>query len=633
MATYLTPKTDWEATDPITAADYNRIKNNLVYVNDIYNGLYGIYDFDPGADIGAQEFFKASKFNMFEDCIENLQRSGTVYTFGEKSHYEENGRMPDYNQLNRIEKCTEAYANYDVGVTGVTVTPSVSSSSNNISDIPAFDAIELTASVQPAQAFNRNVSWNSSDTSIAAVDKYGKVSIKSGGTAYISAITDDGGFSDTATIYSIIQAENLQINGNIELDVGSTLDAASLVSCVPSEANFTSIAYSSSDENVFTVSSDGVITGIGNGNATLTVTLTQGYPDDPNPNVITATKAVSVIEQYIPIENITISPASLTIEKNSCATLTATINPPNATQQGITWKSDKPGVVQVNGSGSSVTIKSKNSANVATITATSEDGICSTSITVTVKIISDGTMLDGHILLFSTVQKTSSIIALMPEIFVPVNLQDYSQKIAFGNGGKYEGSDLAQCCLDFRNDVMSKSFRSRMTTMSKKNYNGSSTWGVSDYSIIVPTLTEVGSSFSTDREQSYDINYIGMPSDLIDGLNPITWEYQWDMPIITRSTDLTNVYAIKWTNPGVVGDDSTTKVPYGTNSTSIQFYKPLIYVSVYLKVFPEIKYEGAYIIDFNDSPSSIYLKDVPQGTFGVYVCDPPDEIRQQLGVL
>ena len=102
---YIEPKTDWEPSDYITPADYNRIKNNLVYINDLFNEMYEEYVFEPGEDIGIDEWFRASKFNMFEDCVENFQRSGTVITFGERSYYSDNGHLPNYNKINRLEKC------------------------------------------------------------------------------------------------------------------------------------------------------------------------------------------------------------------------------------------------------------------------------------------------------------------------------------------------------------------------------------------------------------------------------------------------------------------------------------------------------------------------------------------------
>jgi beta-xylosidase len=52
----------------------------------------------------------------------------------------------------------------------------------------------LTATVEPSDADNRNVTWQSDNLAIASVDQDGKVTANSAGTTTISAITADGGF-------------------------------------------------------------------------------------------------------------------------------------------------------------------------------------------------------------------------------------------------------------------------------------------------------------------------------------------------------------------------------------------------------------------------------------------------------
>ena len=60
--------------------------------------------------------------------------------------------------------------------------------------------IQLTATVTPDNATNKNVSWESSNTAVATVDDNGYVMAKSVGTATITAKTEDGGKTATATI-------------------------------------------------------------------------------------------------------------------------------------------------------------------------------------------------------------------------------------------------------------------------------------------------------------------------------------------------------------------------------------------------------------------------------------------------
>lgn len=58
----------------------------------------------------------------------------------------------------------------------------------------------LVANVEPADATNKAVTWESSDTSVATVDENGKVTAVKEGSATITVRTDDGGFTDTCEV-------------------------------------------------------------------------------------------------------------------------------------------------------------------------------------------------------------------------------------------------------------------------------------------------------------------------------------------------------------------------------------------------------------------------------------------------
>jgi transglutaminase/protease-like cytokinesis protein 3 len=87
--------------------------------------------------------------------------------------------------------CTVTVSN--VPVTGVNVSP-ISASIN------VDSTRQLTAWVYPSNAFNKNISWSSSDTSIATVDTTGLVTGVAEGSAIITLATDDGGFTATSDI-------------------------------------------------------------------------------------------------------------------------------------------------------------------------------------------------------------------------------------------------------------------------------------------------------------------------------------------------------------------------------------------------------------------------------------------------
>ncbi len=53
----------------------------------------------------------------------------------------------------------------------------------------------LRATVEPTDATNKNLSWSSSDSTVAAVAQTGKVTAKAEGTATITVTTEDGDFT------------------------------------------------------------------------------------------------------------------------------------------------------------------------------------------------------------------------------------------------------------------------------------------------------------------------------------------------------------------------------------------------------------------------------------------------------
>lgn len=90
-------------------------------------------------------------------------------------------------------------ATCNVNVVPIAVT-GVSLDRTSMTMIVGTADVTLTATVAPADASNKNVSWESSNTSVATVDANGKVHAVASGTAVITVTTEDGGFTDTCTV-------------------------------------------------------------------------------------------------------------------------------------------------------------------------------------------------------------------------------------------------------------------------------------------------------------------------------------------------------------------------------------------------------------------------------------------------
>lgn len=203
MATWITPKTDWVKTDSFTYTDYNRIKNNLTYLNDLFNSLAPekAVEFDFGEDYTYANNYDVDIFNMFEECLQSFTRIGSDVNVGEFKVHRGNSQFLDYDDLNRIEKCCVNWLETTrTGVKSVTVTPATF-------EFYSGNEVQLVATVLPEDAYNKSVTWSSSDTSVATVDENGVVTCIGRGNATITCTTVDG--HKTAT--SICEGHKVEV--------------------------------------------------------------------------------------------------------------------------------------------------------------------------------------------------------------------------------------------------------------------------------------------------------------------------------------------------------------------------------------------------------------------------------------
>ncbi|WP_411896260.1 Ig domain-containing protein, partial [Winogradskyella sp. A2] len=132
----------------------------------------------------------------------------------------------------------------------------------------------------------------------------------------------------------------------------------------PSNADDTSVSWLSSDESVAMVDENGFITPVAVGEATITVTTTDGGFQD--------TSIVTIIEEVIvPVTGITLSPSDATMNIGGATLLLeATVLPFDASDQSVTWSTSDASVASVDINGE----VTANSEGVAVITVTTTDG-------------------------------------------------------------------------------------------------------------------------------------------------------------------------------------------------------------------------------------------------------------------
>ena len=107
-AQWINPKTDWKETDRFNVTDYNRMKNNISYLQGWAIRMYPYFSLaDMGADKGGYtSYFYADEFNLMEENLEAVNEHIFTSNYGTAQNFYDNGRFIDWNECNRIETAT-----------------------------------------------------------------------------------------------------------------------------------------------------------------------------------------------------------------------------------------------------------------------------------------------------------------------------------------------------------------------------------------------------------------------------------------------------------------------------------------------------------------------------------------------
>ena len=149
------------------------------------------------------------------------------------------------------------------------------------------------------------------------------------------------------------------------------------VTISPSNATNKKYTLTSSDSNILTVDENGKVKAIKSGEATITVTTTDGNK--------TASCKVTVTPKVIPAEKINLEKSELSLEEGSEVTITYTLTPENATDTSVTWSSSDSTVVAVDENGKLTAVMEGE----AIVTAATADGskTATCKVMVTPKVI------------------------------------------------------------------------------------------------------------------------------------------------------------------------------------------------------------------------------------------------------
>lgn len=184
----------------------------------------------------------------------------------------------------------------------------------------------LTATSSPGGV---NVTWSSSNNSVASVNSSGKVSAIGSGSATIASKITVNGHSYTATCHVTVEEPHIQISSSsLSMNVG---DTESLSASVFPNGSY--ITWSSSNTDVATVNNSGIITAISSGSATVAAQIK-----------VSGKNYSSTCQVTVSPPSVQLSTHNLSMMIGDSETLSATVTPSGT---HVSWESSNTDVATV----------------------------------------------------------------------------------------------------------------------------------------------------------------------------------------------------------------------------------------------------------------------------------------------
>lgn len=221
----------------------------------------------------------------------------------------------------------------DVPVESIEVEPSL--------ELLIGDHYQIEAKVQPAHATDQTLSYSSSDSGIAQVDENGMVTGMDLGEAIITVTASNNVISETSIVVKEVEITSIVPNADtLNLFVGEEFQLEAQV--LPENAKDKSYKITIDKPEVAQISEEGKVLAISNGEAFITMETLNGIKTQ-----------VTLKVENKKAETIEIDDSQInylkdhTIEMGEEVLLGVKIQPSNATNQEVIWKSDNEKVIKV----------------------------------------------------------------------------------------------------------------------------------------------------------------------------------------------------------------------------------------------------------------------------------------------
>ena len=216
----------------------------------------------------------------------------------------------------------------------------------------------LNAVAGPEDAWNKTITWSSSDETIATVDQTGMVTAIAPGECTIVATSADTGVVDRCVVVVTEPVSGITLNYE-EATIYTNEKLVIIPTVTPVDADNKAVTYMSSDPAVAVVDENGVVTGISGGSTIILVTTVE--------RGLVASCKITVYEFVTSVKILDKDPY---INKGVTRRLKAEVKPETATNTGVVWTSSNPAIISVDEKGN----VTANDYGSVTITATAADG-------------------------------------------------------------------------------------------------------------------------------------------------------------------------------------------------------------------------------------------------------------------
>ena len=311
----------------------------------------------------------------------------------------------------------------------------------------------------------------------------------------------------TATVNVRIAVTGITLNKDI-LNLEKGAKETILATVVPADAPDTSVIWSSNNPAVATVTSNGEVSGIDLGSATITAKTTDGS------YVVTCT--VTVVKPVVVVTGVTLDQGTLRLNVNHVATLTAIVLPTDASNKELSWSTGDSNIAIVNQSG--------------VVTAVGP-GACDITVTT----------VDGEFTATSTVTVVADtlppiITNIQPQNGVSVGGPTFQRMMVYVEDN--EGSAGATASMDYSQDGLN--WVPVASTVQGPNgtspFNFYADWDLHSlssgtYSVRYSVYDGAGNSVQQMATYQVDRTAPQAPSNLISTSNPGRIDLVWEMPV------------------------------------------------------------------------------------------------------